>query len=115
MAISTTVTPISKLRMGIKGETTFGKCLDFDDLEDATAYRQLPVTQADKPTFNIHRESRLLSGRGTIKDATDTVIERKNGTVTCHFDFIATPELLLQHLVLVCQDYTADGSNVYTV
>ena len=115
MAISTTVTPISKLRMGIKGETTFGKCLDFDDLEDATAYRQLPVTQADKPTFNIHRESRSLSGRGTIKDATDTVIERKNGTVTCPFDFIATPELLLQHLVLVGQDYTADGSNVYTV
>ena len=114
MAISTTVIPISDVKMGIKGETTFGTGLDSSGA-DGTAYRQLPVVQATKPTFNITRESRLLSGRGTVKNAADTVITAKGGTVTAPFEFIATPELLLQHLVMVTQTYNADGSDVYTV
>ena len=114
MAISTTVVPISDVKLGIKGETTFGALLDSDGT-NTTAFRQLPVAQATKPTFNITRESRLLSGRGTVKNAADTIITAKGGTVTCPFDFIATPETLLQHLVMVTQDYTADGSDVYTV
>ena len=94
MAISTTVIPISDVKMGIKGETTFGTGLDSSGA-DGTAYRQLPVVQATKPTFNITRESRLLSGRGTVKNAADTVITAKGGTVTAPFEFIVTPELLL--------------------
>ena len=114
MAISTTVIPISDVKMGIKGETTFGTGLDSSGA-DTTAYRQLPVVQAAKPTFNITRESRLLSGRGTVKNAADTIITAKGGTVTCPFDFVATPNLLLQHLTMVTQTYNADGSDVYTV
>ena len=113
MAISTTVIPISDVKMGIKGETTFGTGLDSSGA-DGTAYRQLPVVQATKPTFNITRESRLLSGRGTVKNAADTVITAKGGTVTAPFEFIATPELLLQHLTMVTQTYNADGSNNLT-
>ena len=114
MAISTTVIPISDVKLGIKGETTFGTGIDVSGA-DGTAYRQLPVLQAQKPTFNITRESRLLSGRGTVKNAADTVITAKGGTVVCPFEFLATPELLLQHLVMVTQTYNADGSDVYTV
>ena len=114
MAISTTVIPISDVKLGIKGETTFGTGIDSSGA-DGTAYRQLPVLQANKPTFNITRESRLLSGRGTVKNAADTVITAKGGTVVCPFEFLATPELLLQHLVMVTQTYNADGSDVYTV
>ena len=114
MAISTTVIPISDVKMGIKGESTFGAGIDSSGA-DGTAYRQLPVVQATKPTFNITRESRLLSGRGTVKNAADTVITAKGGTVTVPFDFIATPESLLQHLTMVTQTYNADGSDVYTV
>ena len=114
MSIDQTVIPISDVKLGIKGETTFGTLLDSDGT-DANAYRQLPIVQPTKPTFNITRESRLLSGRGTVKNAADTIITTKNGTVTCPFDFVATPNLLLQHLVMVTQTYNADGSDVYTV
>ena len=114
MTISTTVIPISDVKMGIKGEATFGTGIDSSGA-DGTAYRQLPVVQATKPTFNITRESRLLSGRGTVKNAADTIITAKGGTVTCPFDFVATPETLLQHLTMVTQTYNADGSDVYTV
>ena len=114
MAISTTVIPISDVKMGIKGEGTFGTGIDVSGA-DGTAYRQLPVVQATKPTFNITRESRLLSGRGTVKNAADTIITSKGGTVTCPFDFVATPNLLLQHLTMVTQTYNADGSDIYTV
>ena len=114
MAISQTVIPISDVKLGIKGETTFGTGIDSSGA-DGTAYRQLPVLQAQKPTFNITRESRLLSGRGTVKNAADTVITAKGGTVTCPFEFLATPELKLQHLLMVTQTYSADGSDVYTV
>ena len=114
MAISETVIPISDVKLGIKSETTFGTLLDSDGT-NTQAFRQLPVVQATKPTFNITRESRLLSGRGTVKNAADTVITTKGGTVTAPFDFLATPELLLQHLVMATQTYNADGSDVYTV
>ena len=103
MAISQVVHPISDVKLGIKSETTFGNLLDNDGT-DSTAYRQLPVLQAAKPTFNIHRESRLLSGRGLVKNAADTVITAKGGTVTCPFDFLATPELLLDTVEI-------DGTN----
>tara|TARA_R110002020_G_scaffold473358_1_gene702498 strand:+ start:278 stop:1366 length:1089 start_codon:yes stop_codon:yes gene_type:complete len=116
MAISETVIPISDVKVGIKGaaDGAFGAGIDTSGA-DGTAYRQLPVLQATKPTFNITRESRLLSGRGTVKNAADTVISAKGGTVTAPFEFLATPELLLQHLVMVTQTYNADGSDVYTV
>ena len=114
MAISTTVTPISDVKLGILAEETFGTLADTDKT-DALAYRQLPIVQPTKPTFNITRESRLLSGRGTVKNAADTIITDKNGTVTCPFDMVATPELLLQHLAMVTNTYNADGSDVYTV
>ena len=114
MAISTTVIPISDVKLGIKGETTFGTGIDVSGA-DGTAYRQLPVIQATKPMFNITRESRLLSGRGTVKNAADTIVNAKGGTVTAPFEFLATPELLLQHLAMVTQTYNADGSDVYTV
>ena len=113
MAISTDVIPISNVKMGIKGEATYGVGIDSSGA-DGTAYRQLTVVQETKPTFNVTRESRLLSGRGTVKNAADTIVTAKNGTVTCPFDFIATPQLLLQHLVMVTQTYNADGSDVYT-
>ena len=114
MAIDQTVIPISDVKLGIKAESTFGQLLDNDGT-NTQAFRQLPVVQATKPTFNITRESRLLSGRGTVKNAADTVITAKGGTVTCPFEFLATPELLLQHLTMVTQTYNADGSDVYTV
>ena len=114
MAISTTVVPISDVKVGIKGETSFGVGLDSSGA-DGTAYRQLPVVQATKPTFNITRESRLLSGRGLVKNAADTIITAKNGTVTAPFEFLATPELLLQHLAMVTQTIATDDTNVYSV
>ena len=114
MAISTSVTAVSDVKIGILGETTFGTALDASG-NDSTNYRTLPLVTATKPVFNITRESRLLSGRGNVKNAADTVLTRKNGTVTTPFEFIATPELLLQHLAMVTNTYNADGSNVYTV
>ena len=59
MAINENVLPISDVKIGIKGETAFGVGLDSDG-NDGTPYRQLPVIQASKPTFNITRESRML-------------------------------------------------------
>ena len=114
MAISTSVTAVSDVKVGILGEATFGTVGDVSG-SDGQAYRTLPMVTATKPTFNITRESRLLSGRGNVKNAADTVLTRKNVTVTTPFDFIATPELLLQHLVMVTNTYNADGSDVYTV
>ena len=99
MAISTDVIPISNVKMGIKAEAdgaNFGVGIDSSGA-DGTPYRQLPVLQATKPTFNVTRESRLLSGRGLVKNAADTIVTAKNGTVSCPFDMVATPELLLQH------------------
>ena len=117
MAINANVLPISYVKIGIKGDTSFGVGLDSSG-NDGTAYRQLPVIQPSKPTFNITRESRLLSGRGTIKNAADTIINTKGGTVTTPFEMVATPKLLVQHLVLVGQEYTTSGgggSEVYEI
>ena len=105
------VLPISNVKAGIKAETdgNFGVGLDSSGA-DGTAYRQLPIVQVQKPTFNITRESRLLSGKGSIKNATDTIISQKGGTVTMPFEMIATPELLSQHLCLVGQEHSESGS-----
>jgi len=118
MAIDTTVKNVQDAQVGIKVEGTFGTSLDANadsDNNDSTAYRRIPMAQVTKPTFSVFRESRLLSGRGSIKDAGDTLLVQKGGTVTMPFDFIATPELMFQHLMMVGQDFTDDGSNVYTV
>ena len=114
MAIDKTIIPISDVKLGIKADTTFGVVLDNDGTNTQN-FRQLPVVQATKPTFNVHRESRLLSGRGTVKNAADSVLSTRNGTVTCPFDFIATPQLMLEHLVMVTQTYAAPGSDKYVV
>ena len=105
------VLPISNVKAGIKAETdgNFGVGLDSSGA-DGTAYRQLPIVQVQKPTFNITRESRLLSGKGSIKNATDTIISQNGVTVTMPFEMIATPELLSQHLCLVGQEHSESGS-----
>ena len=69
MAISTTVIPISDVKIGILGESdgaNFGVGIDVSGA-DGTAYRQLPVVQATKPTFNITRESRLFQAEEQLK------------------------------------------------
>ena len=83
----TRVLPVSGVKYGLKAETSFGVGLDSSG-NDGTAYFTQPVVQAEKPTFNILRESRLLSG----------------GTVTMPFDMVATPRTLAQHLLLVGQE-----------
>jgi len=109
MAISKVIRPISDVRVGIKAESTFGAGLDNDGT-DGTAYRQLPVVQVTKPTFNVTRESRLLSGRGLVKHKDDTIINTRGGTVVMPFECIATPKLLAQHLALVLQEHSESGS-----
>ena len=55
MAISTTVIPISDVKMGILGESdgaNFGVGIDTSS-NDGSAYRQLPVLQATKPPSPI--------------------------------------------------------------
>jgi hypothetical protein len=107
------VLPISNVKVGIKAEdgagNGFGRGLD-ESGPDSTAYRQLNIVQPAKPTFNITRESRLLSGRGLVKNSADTVINTKGGTVSMPFEMIATPKLLSQHLALVGQEHTETGS-----
>ena len=113
MAISKTVLPISDVKVGIKAEdgggNGFGAGIDASG-NDGTAYRQLNLVQATKPTFNIMRESRLLSGRGLVKHASDTIINTRGGTVTMPFEMLATPKLLAQHLALTCQEHSESGS-----
>ena len=109
MAISKVIRPISDVRVGILGESSFGVGIDNDGT-DGQAYRQLPVVQVQKPTFNITRESRLLSGRGLVKHKDDTIINTRGGTVTMPFECIATPKLLAQHLALVLQEHS-ESSN----
>ena len=107
------VLPISDVKVGIKAESSFGVGLDSSG-PDGTAYRQLPVMQPSKPTFNDTRESRLLSGRGTVKNAADTLINTRGGTVVTPFEMVATPKLLAQHLALVGQEHSESGSYVHT-
>ena len=103
------VLPISSVKYGLKAEETFGVGLDSDGA-DGTAYLTQPVVQAQKPTFNIQRESRLLSGRGSVKNAADTVVNTRGGTVTMPFDMLATPRTLAQHCLLVGQENGQSGS-----
>ena len=117
MAIDLTVRHAQDAQLGIRGETAFGSTIDADsdtDSIDSTAYRRIPMSTVTKPTFNVTRESRMLSGRGAMKETADTVLITKGGTVTCPFDFIATPELLAQHLVLAGQNDTY-GSNKHLI
>ena len=103
------VLPISSIYYGLKAETTFGTALDSSGA-DGTAYLTQPVVQVQKPTFNILRESRLLSGRGSVKNAADTVVNARGGTVTMPFDMLATPRTLAQHMLLVGQENGQSGS-----
>ena len=59
------------------------------------------------------RESRLLSGRGTVKNAADTIKNLRGGTVTMPFDMIATPRTLAQHALLVGQESGTSGSTLH--
>ena len=99
----TRVLPVSGVKYGLKAETSFGVALDSSGA-DGTAYFTQPVVQAEKPAFNILRESRLLSGRGSVKNAADTITNKRGGTVTMPFDMVATPRTLAQHLLLVGQE-----------
>ena len=108
----TRVVPISDIQYGLKAETTFGTGLDVSS-NDSTAYLTQPVVQAQKPTFNIFRESRLLSGRGSVKNAADTVVNTRGGTVTMPFEMLATPRTLAQHCLLVGQESGTSGSTVH--
>ncbi len=106
----TRVLPVSSVIYGLKAETSFGVGLDTDGGADSTAYLTQPVVQAQKPTFNILRESRLLSGRGSVKNAADTITNLRGGTVTAPFDMLATPRTLAQHALLVGQENATSGS-----
>tara|TARA_R110001583_G_scaffold2673_2_gene18890 strand:+ start:15 stop:1094 length:1080 start_codon:yes stop_codon:yes gene_type:complete len=108
----TRVVPISGIKYGLKAETSFGVGLDSSG-NDGTAYLTQPVVQAQKPTFNIFRESRLLSGRGSVKNAADTVINTRGGTVTMPFEMLATPRTLAQHVLLVGQESGTSGSTLH--
>ena len=113
MAISAKVVPISKVVAGIKAESSFGVGIDTTG-DEGTAFRQLPIVQVSKPTFNVTRESRLLSGRGLVKNSNDTILNLRGGTVTMPFEMIATPKLLSQHLALVCQEHSEASSTIHT-
>lgn len=106
------VLPISSVKYGLKAETSFGVGLDSSG-DDTTAYLTQPVVQAEKPTFNILRESRLLSGRGSVKNAADTIVNKRGGTVTMPFEMLATPRTLAQHMLLVGQQSGTSGSTVH--
>ena len=97
---------------GLKAETSFGVGLDTSS-NDSTNYLTQPVVQAQKPVFNIQRESRLLSGRGSVKNAADTVINLRGGTVTMPFEMLATPRTLAQHMLLVGQESGTSGSTLH--
>jgi len=108
----TRVVPVSSVKYGLKAETSFGVGLDSSG-DDGTAYLTQPVVQAQKPTFNILRESRLLSGRGSVKNAADTITNLRGGTVTMPFEMLATPRTLAQHALLVGQESGTSGSTVH--
>ena len=108
----TRVLPVSSIKYGLKAETNFGVALDSDG-NDGTAYLTQPVVQAQKPTFNISRESRLLSGRGSVKNAADTIVNLRGGTVTAPFEMVATPRTLAQHALLVGQENATSGSTLH--
>ena len=110
----TRVLPVSSVKYGLKAETgsAFGVGIDSSG-NDGTAYLTQPVVQAQKPIFNILRESRLLSGRGSVKNAADTITNLRGGTVTAPFDMVATPRTLAQHALLVGQENATSGSTLH--
>lgn len=108
----TRVLPVSNVKYGLKAETSFGVGLDSSGA-DSTNYLTQGVVQVQKPTFNIMRESRLLSGRGSVKNAADTVTNTRGGTVTMPFEMLATPRNLAQHALLVGQENGQSGSIVH--
>ena len=108
----TRVLPVSSIKYGLKAETSFGVGLDSSGA-DGTAYLTQPAVQVQKPTFNIMRESRLLSGRGSVKNSADTVVNTRGGTITMPFDMLATPRTLAQHALLVGQESGTSGSTVH--
>ena len=110
----TRVVPVSSVKYGLKAETgsAFGVGLDSSG-NDGTAYLTQPVLQVEKPTFNILRESRLLSGRGSVKNAADTIVNTRGGTVTMPFEMLATPRTLAQHVLLVGQESGTSGSTLH--
>ena len=108
----TRVVAANSVYYGLKAETSFGVALDSSG-DDGTAYLTQPVVQAQKPVFNIQRESRLLSGRGSVKNAADTVINLRGGTVTMPFEMLATPRTLAQHMLLVGQESGTSGSTLH--
>ena len=105
----TRVLPVSNVKYGLKAETSFGVGIDSSGA-DSTNYLTQGVVQVQKPTFNIMRESRLLSGRGSVKNAADTVTNTRGGTVTMPFEMLATPRNLAQHALLVGQENSQSGS-----
>lgn len=105
----TRVLPVSNVKYGLKAETSFGVGIDSSGA-DSTNYLTQGVVQVQKPTFNIMRESRLLSGRGSVKNAADTVTNTRGGTVTMPFEMLATPRNLAQHALLVGQENGQSGS-----
>ena len=110
----TRVVPVSSVKYGLKAETgsAFGVGLDSSGA-DGTAYLTQPVVQVEKPTFNILRESRLLSGRGSVKNAADTITNTRGGTITMPFEMLATPRTLAQHMLLVGQESGTSGSTIH--
>ena len=108
----TRVLPVSSIKYGLKAETSFGVGIDTSS-NDGTAYLTQPAVQVQKPTFNILRESRLLSGRGSVKNAADTITNLRGGTVTMPFDMVATPRTLAQHALLVGQENATSGSTLH--
>tara|TARA_R100000664_G_scaffold13288_1_gene21271 strand:+ start:6612 stop:7691 length:1080 start_codon:yes stop_codon:yes gene_type:complete len=108
----TRVLPVSSIKYGLKAETSFGVGLDSSGA-DGTAYLTQPVVQAQKPIFNVSRESRLLSGRGSVKNAADTITNLRGGNVTMPFDMVATPRTLAQHALLVGQENATSGSTLH--
>ena len=105
----TRVVAANSVYYGLKAETSFGVGIDVSG-DDGTAYLTQPIVQAQKPVFNIQRESRLLSGRGSVKNAADTITNLRGGTVTMPFEMLATPRTLAQHMFLVGQENGQSGS-----
>ena len=116
MAISLRVAPQQTARIGLKAETTFGLGLDTDlgTGGDTVNYLLQPfLSPPPPPTWNTFRESRLTAGRGTVKNAADTIVNLRGGTVTMPFEMYATPRTLAQHCLLVGQENGQSGSIIH--
>jgi len=110
MAISLRVAPQQTARIGLKAETTFGAGIDTDATDTTNYLIQPSLSPPPPPTWNTFRESRLTAGRGTVKNAADTIVNQRGGTVTMPFEMYATPRTLAQHCLLVGQENGQSGS-----